>query len=271
MIRFEVDEALFGAARGGIGAALPQLAPRFGQFVLRIGLFSQTFHMPSPCAIDVNGPARDGFPRARGKFARRFMKTVFASTSVAAAALLLAACSGGPALPSLSTGSVTGGADAPAAAGATPVVAPTEESGVKNDPTQRAFQVGSTSARAVKCGYNFDPAKLKQQFLAAEATQGTGVADIGKVEKIYDVSFNGISRGIATKEDYCTEAKSKEIKQDLTRHLAGDYAPRPVKKVATKNEGGLFSGLFDGGDEVENGPKMGTDEWWQKQSEKMGR
>lgn len=197
------------------------------------------------------------------------MKTVFASLSVAAAALLVAACSGGPALPSLSTGSVSGSAEAPAVAGATPVVAAQGEA-VKNDPTQRAFQVGSTSARAVKCGFFFDPVKLKQQFLASEATQGTGVADIGKVEKIYDVSFNGISRGIAAKEDYCSEAKSKEIKQDLTRHLAGDYTPRPTKKVA-KEEGGLFSGLFDGGDDVENGPKMGTDAWWEKQNGKMGR
>ncbi|MGD9669324.1 MAG: hypothetical protein AB7U75_09740 [Hyphomicrobiaceae bacterium] len=195
------------------------------------------------------------------------MKTIFASLSSAAAALLLAACSGGPALPSLSTGSLSSNGNPPVATGATEAAAPA----VKNDPTQRAFQVGSTSARAVKCGFFFDPVKLKQQFLAAEATQGTAIADMAKVEKIYDVSFNGISRGIAAKEDYCTAAKSKEIKEDLTRHLAGDYTPRPVKEVAAKDEGGFFSGLFDGGDEVDNGPKMGTDEWWKKQNEKVGR
>lgn len=201
------------------------------------------------------------------------MKTVIASLSTAAAALLLAACSGGPSLPSLSTGSVSGSGDAPTTATAATAGAPAaaDQGGVKNDPTQRAFQVGSTSARAVKCGFYFDPVKLKQQFLAAEATQGTAVADIGKVEKIYDVSFSGIARGIAEKEDYCTQAKSKEIKEDLTRHLAGDYTPRPTKKVAAKDEGGFFSGLFDGGDEVEKGPKMGTNEWWEKQNEKLGR
>lgn len=195
------------------------------------------------------------------------MKTALASLSAATAALLLGACSGGPALPSLSTGSVSSTTPQPGATAPAQATAPA----VKNDPTQRAFQVGSTSARAVKCGFYFDPGRLKQQFLAAEATMGTPVADMAKVEKIYDISFNGISRGIAPKEDYCTQAKSKEIKEDLTRHLAGDYTPREVKKVAA-DDGGFFGNLFDGGsDEVDKGPKMGTSEWWDKQNEKMGR
>ncbi len=195
------------------------------------------------------------------------MKTALASLTAATAALLLGACSGGPALPSLSTGSVSGTTPQPGATATTQAEAP----GVKNDPTQRAFQVGSTSARAVKCGFYFDPVRLKQQFLAAEATMGTPVADMAKVEKIYDVSFNGISRGIAPSQDYCTQAKSKEIKEDLTRHLAGDYTPREIKKVAS-DDGGFFGNLFDGeNDEVDKGPKMGTSEWWDKQHEKMGR
>lgn len=174
--------------------------------------------------------------------------------------LLVAACANSP-LPSLSTGSVSGAAQ--------PAASPVAEE-AKSDPTSRAFQVGSTAARAVKCGYNFDPARLKGQFLAAETAAGVPVADIGKVEKVYDVSFSGISRGIAEKADYCTEAKSKEIKADLTRHLAGDYAPRQTQ-VAQKDDGGFFSGLFDGADDsVDNGPKIGTSEWWDKQREKMG-
>ncbi len=196
------------------------------------------------------------------------MKTRLASLSAAAAALLLGACSGGPALPSLSTGSVSG---APAQPGTT-AGADAAQSAVKNDPTQRAFQVGSTSARAVKCGFYFDPVKLKQQFLATEATMGTPVADMAKVEKIYDISFNGITRGIAQKDNYCTDAKSKEIKEDLTRHLAGDYTPRQSKKVAADQGGGFFDNLFDGAnDEVDNGPKMGSNEWWDKQRDKAGR
>ena len=111
--------------------------------------------------------------------------------------------------------------------------------------------------------------RLKQQFLAAEATQGTAVADMAKVEKIYDVSFNGISRGIAAKEDYCSKAKTTEIKADLTRHLAGDYTPRAPKQVAAKDDGGFFGGFFDN-EEVEKGPKMGTEEWWEQQRNKAG-
>lgn len=197
------------------------------------------------------------------------MRTVLATVLSVCAAAALGACSGGLGLPSLSTGSLTGNEQQPAAtAAATP--APAAQTEVKNDPTQRAFQVGSTSARAVKCGFNFDPAKLKQQFLAAETAQGTQVADMGKVEKIYDVSYNGIARGISGQDNYCNEAKTKEIKTDLTRHLAGDYTPRAQKKVAVKEEG-FFSGLFDGSGDVSSGPKMGTDEWWEKQREKVGR
>lgn len=173
--------------------------------------------------------------------------------------LLLAACANSP-LPSLSTGSVAADTAAPSAPAAP-----------ASDPTSRAFQVGSTSARAVKCGYNFDPAKLKAQYLASETTLGTPVADLAKVEKVYDVSFNGVARGIAEKDAYCNEAKSKEIKADLTRHLAGDYSPRQKQQVAKQEEGGFFSSIFDGDEAIDKGPKIGTTEWWEKQREAMGK
>lgn len=191
------------------------------------------------------------------------MKLAHLRLTAAFVPALLAGCSGGPsALPSLSTGSVS---TAPAASAAP--AAPVQ----RNDPTSRALQVGSTAARAVKCGYNFDPVRLKSQFMAAESTLGTPVADLGKVEKVYDVAFNGISRGVAEKQNYCTDAKSKEIKEDLTRHLAGDYTPRPTKVVAAKDEGGFFGGLLDNEGEVDSGPKIGTPEWWDKQREKSGK
>lgn len=193
------------------------------------------------------------------------MRTAFAGWAPAVCTLALAACSGGPSLPSLSTGSLSSEAPAASSTGAAATAQPAD-AGPKNDPTQRAFQVGSTSARAVKCGFLFDPVKLKQQFLAAESTLGT--TDMAKVEKIYDVSFNGISRGVAQKEDYCSDAKTKEIKSDLNRHLAGDYNPRATQKVA-KEDGGVFGGFFDN-EEVEKGPKMGTDAWWEQQRNKAG-
>lgn len=212
------------------------------------------------------------------------MKSVTATLASAIATLALAACSGGPSLPSLSTGSVSGDTAQPTQAttanaaatatpgaatpAATPNAAPTET--VKNTPTLRAYQVGRTSARAVKCGFYFDAPQLKQQFLAAEAAQGTAINDMANVEKVYDISFNGVTRGVEGQDGYCTGAKTKEIKEDLNRHLAGDYTPRPTKQVA-KPEGGLFSGLFEGGDEVEKGPKIGTTEWWDSQRDKAGR
>ncbi|MBL8565428.1 MAG: hypothetical protein JNM89_06920 [Hyphomicrobiaceae bacterium] len=187
------------------------------------------------------------------------MTTTIRTLAAAILPLALAGCAGSTALPSLSTGSVS--------ASAPPAAAPVQN----NTPTTRALQVGSTSARAAKCGFNFDPVRLKAQFMASETTIGTPVADLGKVEKVYDVAVNGISRGVAEKQDYCTEGKTKEIKEDLTRHLAGDYSPRPTKVAEAKDDGGIFGGFFDGDADVDNGPKIGTPEWWEKQKEKSGK
>jgi hypothetical protein len=113
-----------------------------------------------------------------------------------------------------------------------------------NDAPSRAFQVGTASARAVKCGFNFDPAKLKQTYLAYERQQ-PGAQDTAKVERIYDVSFNGVAKAVAAEGEYCTDAKTKTIKADLTRHLAGDYAPgAPPEPV---DDGSLFAGWGSGG------------------------
>ena len=108
-----------------------------------------------------------------------------------------------------------------------------------NTPTNRAFQVGATAARAIKCGYNFDPVKLRTQFLAAEAATDPAGADT--VAKIYDTSFNGVTKAIASKGDeYCTQQKIAAIKDSLTRHLAGDYTPPPPAPVEDE---GIFGSL----------------------------
>jgi len=109
----------------------------------------------------------------------------------------------------------------------------------QNDPTSRALQVGAVSARAIKCGFNFDPAKLRTQYLAAETA--TAPADADKLARIYDTSFNGVSKAISGQgEAYCTETKTAQIKDALTRHLAGDYAPPPPPPP---EQGGLFDSL----------------------------
>lgn len=149
--------------------------------------------------------------------------------SLALLALLLAGCS---ASSGLTTGALLG-EDKPAA----PV----------NDAPARAFQVGTASARAVKCGFNFDPGKLKTNYIAYEKQQPGG-QDTAKLERIYDVSFNGVAKAVAAEGEYCSEAKTKNIKADLGRHLAGDYTPRIEEK---KEEDGLFSGMGSS-----NGPGM---------------
>lgn len=132
--------------------------------------------------------------------------------------IALAGCSGA------STPSLTG------AAGAAPAV--------PNDPVSRAFQVGTASSRAMKCGFHFDPAKLKAAFLAAEAAAGATPEDMARIEKNYDVSATVLTRTVAQEENYCTSFKL--IKADLTRHLAGDFTPGPPHPKEEQEEGGLF-------------------------------
>lgn len=95
-----------------------------------------------------------------------------------------------------------------------------------NTPTNRAFQVASTSARAQKCGYNFDPVKLRTQFLAAESA--IDPASVDQLSRIYDTAYNGVTKAISGQgENYCTSQKVATIKSALSRHLAGDYTPPP--------------------------------------------
>ncbi len=169
-------------------------------------------------------------------------------TAVLATAMLCG-CSGAS---GLTTASVSG-----SGATATAPAAPA------HDVTSRALQVGTTAARATKCGYNFDPAKLKANFLAAEAK--INPADVPKAEQVYTVANNGIVRAVATKADYCTPSKTAEIKEDLTRHLAGDYSPRPPK--VEQEEPGFWDKVGDGN---ANDSKFGTEDWWESQKDKKG-
>lgn len=151
------------------------------------------------------------------------------------AAVAAGGCSG---TSSLTTASLFGGDDKPAAPA------------VVNDPPMRAFQVGTVSARAIKCGFNFDPAKLKASYLMYEGKQPGGT-DMAKLEKIYDVSFNGVAKAVATQKSYCTPQKTKKIKADLTRHLAGDYTPSAPERVP--QEEGIFSGWGSSGSDSSEG------------------
>lgn len=147
------------------------------------------------------------------------------SIAILTVATVLAGCSEGP---SLSTSSIFGGSSKSA-----------EPPKPTNTPTNRALQVGTTAARADKCGYNFDAAQLRANYLAYEAGLAPGT-DQTSVVKTYDIAYSGITKAVASKAGYCTDQKTREIKSALNRHLAGDYTPDPPKKV--EQEEGIFSG-----------------------------
>lgn len=146
---------------------------------------------------------------------RNSMRTLCAASALG---LVLAACSTGGS--GLTTGSFV----------------PSFNKKAPADPaTERAMMVATTSARAVKCGYNFDPARLRTSYLAHESTQGTSPDAIAKLEKTYDFTRDAIIKRIAQEEDYCDDGRTAEIKRDLTRYLAGDYSMSERQSVAQKN------------------------------------
>jgi hypothetical protein len=142
-------------------------------------------------------------------------------------AVLLAGCGGGS--PGLTTGALFGNGQVSAEHAAPP-----------NDPTARALQVGAVSARATKCGFYFNPAKLKAAFLAAEAAAGATAEQLQKIEQEYEYTRLTIAGKIAKEGEYCSDMKTAEIKADLVRHLAGDYSPPPKKAAADESWFGSY-------------------------------
>jgi hypothetical protein len=178
-------------------------------------------------------------------------------------AAALAGCSSGG---GVSTASILGSAPTPPAADAAAAAPPA------STPTSRAFHVGSVSARAAKCGYNFDVARLKSSYISNEISRGTPPDQMVQIEKFYDVAHNGVMKAASDEANYCSEQKTKTIKTDLSRLLAGDFEPPGRAQVAQKQEeeddGGFFGGLFSGG--AAESDNFGSGDWWSKQQEKAG-
>jgi hypothetical protein len=167
-------------------------------------------------------------------------------------AALAAGCSGGAS--GLTTGA-TQPADAP--------------SGVNNGhPMARPVSVAWTSARARRCGFYFDPAKLRSAYLAFEAQQGAAGDQLAKIQSSYDSTFNVISTRIGGEADYCTERRGADIKADLQRHLAGDFTPNLPKPTADAS-----CGLFGCATSSDPDKPFDSKDFWKKQDSnpKAGR
>lgn len=139
---------------------------------------------------------------------------LLAASITCAAALLVSACSSPGS--GLTTGSLL------------PTLKP------KSDPPiERATMVAVTSAGAERCGYNFDAAQLRANYLAYEAAQGTGADQLPRIQQTYDLARTRLYNAIKSPEEYCTEVRTSEIKRDLTRHRVGDFSVLARPAVAT--------------------------------------
>jgi len=147
-----------------------------------------------------------------------------AKIAVTVVSFLIAGCNAGPLL---KTGSLS---NKPAPAAPKPVTA-----------LDRAIHVGATTARARRCGFYFDAATLRANFLAAETARGTAQPELTKITKSYDYTAKTIASKITDSESYCTKARNTAIKGSLQRALAGDF--EPPKKTPSEDNGGLFGFL----------------------------
>jgi hypothetical protein len=93
------------------------------------------------------------------------------------------------------------------------------------DPLSRPIQVAWTSARAVRCGFLFDPAKLKASYMASESAAGADEYKMKKLEHAYDYTFESVTAGIKDDANYCNKQRTTAIREALNRYLAGNYTP----------------------------------------------
>lgn len=93
------------------------------------------------------------------------------------------------------------------------------------DPLARPIQIGWTSARATHCGFIFDPAQLRANYMASEAQAGATPEQMQKIERAYDYTRESVLATIGDNLNYCNKERTAAIRKDLNRYLAGDYTP----------------------------------------------
>jgi hypothetical protein len=157
------------------------------------------------------------------------MRTTIPLHVLLALALPLAGCSS---LSSLTTGSV-GGSEAKPPAPQGPIVV--------TDPLRRAIKVAETSARAERCGYHFDPDRMRTAYLATEVQQNAlDATSAGKLTSTYDLARRVTLQETNADPNFCSSARTAQIKTALSRHLTGDFVVVDEPKKASE---GLFGSL----------------------------
>ena len=94
-----------------------------------------------------------------------------------------------------------------------------------NDPMARPTQVAWTSARASHCGFIFDPARLRANYMAAEMQAGNTPEQMEKIQRAYDYTLQSVADIIKDDFRYCSAERTAAIRVDLNRYLGGDYTP----------------------------------------------
>ncbi|MDA7947537.1 MAG: hypothetical protein MPJ78_08665 [Hyphomicrobiaceae bacterium] len=134
-------------------------------------------------------------------------------------------------------GSRLGGESTPAGEAAAPPPA---------TPSQRAVQVAWTAANARYCAFGLNPQKLKSDYLNWERGQGASAETIQNLNSTYDKAFLTFYDKVKETPGYCSKAKIEEIRPEINRHLAGDYAP--TKKIQEPEKVALPSPTSRAGD-----------------------
>lgn len=130
--------------------------------------------------------------------------------AAAATLLLLSACG--------TVSSLGGGGDSDGAS--TGLASFTRSSG---DALDRPTRVAWTSARASRCGFVFDPARLRASYLAYEQSYGHSPKQMRKIQEAYDYALESVATTANKDPNYCTRQRVDETRADLNRYLAGDF------------------------------------------------
>jgi hypothetical protein len=96
----------------------------------------------------------------------------------------------------------------------------------ESDPLSRPVQVAWTAARASHCGFIFQPAQLRANYLNQMQRLGTPPSELRRMEEAYDYTYESVTDTIQDQPKYCTKAKTDAIRKDLNQYLAGNFAHR---------------------------------------------